>query len=163
SYSWHEIGIYDLPAMIDHIIEQTKQEKIFMVTHSQGGAAFFVMASERPEYQEKVIAFSALAPAVFMSRTGTSLFRMLCLSLQLTLNLLGIYQFKPLGTFLRTLGKIVCSEQSLLLPVCKGVFDLAFGYDGNLNASTLRLVSQYAPAGASIRQFAHYGQSILSG
>ncbi|KOX68701.1 Lipase 1, partial [Melipona quadrifasciata] len=24
--SWHEIGIYDLPTMIDRIIEQTKQD-----------------------------------------------------------------------------------------------------------------------------------------
>ena len=64
--------------MIDHIVEKTQQEKIFMVTHSQGGAAFFVMASERPEYQKKVIALSALAPAAFMSRTGISLFQMLC-------------------------------------------------------------------------------------
>ena len=78
-YSWNEIGIYDIPAMIDHIIEQTTQEKIFMVTHSQGGTAFFVMASERPEYQEKIIALSALAPAVFMSRIGNTLFRELCL------------------------------------------------------------------------------------
>ena len=36
------------------------------------------MASERPEYQKKVIALSALAPAAFMSRTGISLFQMLC-------------------------------------------------------------------------------------
>ena len=50
------MSIYDIPAMIDHIIEQTKQEKIFMVAHSQGTTAFFVMASDRPEYQEKVIA-----------------------------------------------------------------------------------------------------------
>ena len=48
-----------------------------MVTHSQGGTAFFVMASERPGYQEKVIALSALAPAVFVSGTGNSLFHVL--------------------------------------------------------------------------------------
>ena len=74
------MGMYDLPAMIDHITEETKQEKIFMVTHSQGGTAFFVMASERPEYQEKVIAVSALAPAVFLSKIGFSLLTVVCLA-----------------------------------------------------------------------------------
>ena len=74
------MGLYDLPAMIDHIVEKTQQEKIFMVTHSQGGAAFFVMASERPEYQKKVIGLSALAPAVFMSRAGPTLFQALSLA-----------------------------------------------------------------------------------
>ena len=79
-YSWNEMGMYDLPAIIDHITEQTKQKKIFMITHSQGCTVFFVMASERPEYQEKVIALSALAPGVFMSRSGRTLFRVLCLA-----------------------------------------------------------------------------------
>ena len=79
-YSWNEMGMYDLPAMIDHITKETKQEKIFMVTHSQGGTAFFVMASKQPEYQEKLIATSALASAVFMSRTRYSLFTMFCLA-----------------------------------------------------------------------------------
>ena len=74
------MGIYDLTAMIDHIIEQTKQQKIFLVTHSQGGAAFFVMACERLEYQKKVIDLSALALAVFMSRAGPTLFQALSLS-----------------------------------------------------------------------------------
>ncbi|KAF3419812.1 hypothetical protein E2986_13308, partial [Frieseomelitta varia] len=53
-FSWHEIGTYDIPAMIDHITEKTEQKKIFMISHSQGSTAFFVMASERPEYQEKI-------------------------------------------------------------------------------------------------------------
>lgn len=40
SFSWHEIGYYDLPAMIDHILDNnTDFKKIFYVGHSQG--AFF--------------------------------------------------------------------------------------------------------------------------
>ena len=71
------MGIYDVPAMIDHIIEQTKQEKIFMISHSQGTTAFFVMASERPEYQEKMIASFALAPVAFISNIENPLIRVL--------------------------------------------------------------------------------------
>ena len=63
--------------MIDHITEHTEQKKIFMISHSQGGTAFFVMGSERPEYQEKIMASFALAPAVFMSRTKSPLFHVL--------------------------------------------------------------------------------------
>ncbi|KOX78516.1 Lipase 3 [Melipona quadrifasciata] len=64
-------------AMIDHIIEQTKQEKIFMVSHSQGTTSFFVMASERPEYQEKLIASFALAPVAFLSRIENPLLQLI--------------------------------------------------------------------------------------
>lgn len=77
SSSWHEIGVYDIPAMIDHIINATKQKKIFYIGHSQGGTSFFAMASELPEYQKKLVAAFTLAPAVFMSRTRHLLIRML--------------------------------------------------------------------------------------
>ncbi|KOX69087.1 Lipase 1 [Melipona quadrifasciata] len=71
---WHEIGIYNVPVIIDYIIEQTKQKKIFVITHSQDSTVYFVMASERPEYQKKI-----LAPIVFISRTKVPLFRVLAL------------------------------------------------------------------------------------
>ncbi|CAD1468570.1 unnamed protein product, partial [Heterotrigona itama] len=136
SYSWHEIGIYDIPAMIDHITEQTKQEKIFLVTHSQGGTAFFVMASERPEYQEKIIAHSVLAPVIFLSRAGASLAKLLALVTangNRILNLLDIYEIKPSDVLVPTAGKVACPKESPLLPLCKGILDLLFGFDEKLN------------------------------
>lgn len=66
-FSWHEIGYYDLPAMIDYILEKTGQESLFYVGHSQGTTAFMVMASQRPEYGRKVKMMSALAPIAYMS------------------------------------------------------------------------------------------------
>lgn len=77
NFSWHEIGVYDIPATIDHILETTNEEKIFIISHSQGGTAFFVMASERPEYQNKIIASFSMAPAVFMSRTNSPFFQII--------------------------------------------------------------------------------------
>lgn len=48
-----------------------------MITHSQNGTVFFMMASEQPEYQEEIIAAFALAPAVFVSRTKSTLAQLL--------------------------------------------------------------------------------------
>ena len=62
--------------MIDYIIEYTRQEKIFMIQYSQATTAFFVMASERPEYQEKIIGAFSLAPVVFISQEKNSYFRL---------------------------------------------------------------------------------------
>lgn len=36
NFSFHEIGIYDISAMIDFILGETKKEKIFYAGHSQG-------------------------------------------------------------------------------------------------------------------------------
>lgn len=66
-FSWHEIGITDLPATIDFILEKTNQSKLFYVGHSQGCTIFFVMASERPEYNDKIKAHFSLAPAIYMN------------------------------------------------------------------------------------------------
>ena len=66
--------MYGLPAMIDHIIKQTEQEKIFMVTHNQVQRFSW---SERPEYQEKVIALPV--SAIFMSGIENSLLQVLSL------------------------------------------------------------------------------------
>lgn len=42
-FSWHEIGMYDLPAIVDHILDTTHQKKLNYVGFSQGTTSFFVM------------------------------------------------------------------------------------------------------------------------
>jgi predicted alpha/beta hydrolase len=63
--SYHELGIYDLPAMIDYISQTTGHERIFYVGHSEGTTQFWVMASEKPEYNSRIILMIGLAPAAF--------------------------------------------------------------------------------------------------
>lgn len=60
--------MYDIPATIDYIVKTTGREKIFYLGHSQGTTAFFVMSSERPEYQDKIQAMFALAPVAYLGR-----------------------------------------------------------------------------------------------
>lgn len=60
--------MYDLPAMIDYIVKNTTREKIFYLGHSQGTTSFFVMSSERPEYQDKIEAMFAMAPVTYCGR-----------------------------------------------------------------------------------------------
>ncbi|KAK1117491.1 hypothetical protein K0M31_016524 [Melipona bicolor] len=164
-FSWHEMGIYDLPAIIDHIIEQIQQKEIFMITHSQGGTVFFVMASERPEYQEKIIAAFTLAPAVFISRTKSTLVQVL---LDLANNnyfitcSIGIYEFKPSDTPIQMITKEICRDESPLQILCENYIFLMGGIDVELNKTLLPLILQYVPAGASVKQFAHFGQVVQS-
>jgi lysosomal acid lipase/cholesteryl ester hydrolase len=77
NFSFHEIGVYDLPAKIDYILETTEQEKVFYVGHSQGTTDFFVMGSERPEYNDKIALMIALAPIAFMGELPNPIIRQL--------------------------------------------------------------------------------------
>lgn len=65
-FTFHEIGIYDLPACIDYILDKTNCSKLNFIGHSQGATSFMVMASERPEYNSKIRQMHAMAPCVFM-------------------------------------------------------------------------------------------------
>lgn len=65
TFRWHEIGVYDLPAIIDHVLNMTSTDKVHYVGHSQGTTSFFVMCSERPDYNKRIKVMVALAPAVF--------------------------------------------------------------------------------------------------
>lgn len=66
SFSWHEIGLYDLSAMIDFMLNSTNSEKGFYVGHSQGTTVAMVLLSMRPEFNQKIIQAHLLAPAIFL-------------------------------------------------------------------------------------------------
>lgn len=75
AFSWHEIGVTDLPTMIDYVLANTGDEKLQYIGHSQGTTAFFVMCSERPEYNDKILLMNALAPVAFASNIKSPLIR----------------------------------------------------------------------------------------
>lgn len=92
-FSWHEIGIYDLPAMIDHITETTKTERIFYVAHSQGATAFYVMTSEKPEYNDKIRLMVGVGPAAYMGHMPNFFMRIIA-KLEETIDVIHILYFK---------------------------------------------------------------------
>lgn len=69
----HEIGIYDLPAALDYILAETNKTQVHYVGFSMGTSVFFIMASEKPEYQAKVRTQISLAPVVYLTNTRTAI------------------------------------------------------------------------------------------
>lgn len=74
-FSWHEIGIYDIPATVDHILQRTNKNVLYYVGHSQGTTVFYVLTSIKPEYNSKFKAFVHLAPVAFMNHLTSPIFR----------------------------------------------------------------------------------------
>lgn len=65
-FSFHESGIFDAPATIDHILRVTGEEKLSLIGHSMGSTVAYVLLSLKPEYNEKVNVVVSLAPvAIF--------------------------------------------------------------------------------------------------
>jgi predicted alpha/beta hydrolase len=50
-WDWDTAGMFDLPAVIDFVKQQTGQEKIFYLGHSMGCSEFLVAAAEIDGFQ----------------------------------------------------------------------------------------------------------------
>lgn len=68
-FSWHQIGYYDLPAMIDYALQVTGASQTFFIGHSQGTTTMLVFLSTRPEYNEKIAQAHLMAPSAFRKKT----------------------------------------------------------------------------------------------
>lgn len=74
-FSWHEMGTIDLPTTIDYITKVSGQVRMHYIGHSQGTTSFFVMASKRLEYNNRIISMNALAPVAYMGNMRSPVVR----------------------------------------------------------------------------------------
>ncbi|XP_047996958.1 lipase 3-like [Leguminivora glycinivorella] len=166
-FSWHEVGYYDLPAMINYALNTTGQEKLKYVGHSQGTTAFWVMGSERPEYMEKIALMVALSPVAFMSHMKSPIIRFLAPTggiIHAFAKTIGLYELAPDNNLMRVFRRIACGAGPLAEIMCTNLLFLVAGYNvEQLNVTNLPVIFSHAPSGASAKQFAHYGQGVISG
>lgn len=169
SFSWHEIGVFDLPAMIDYVLAQSEKSKLHYIGHSQGTTAFFVMCSQRPEYNDKIIMMNALAPVAYAKHIKSPVVRAFTpflytldvnfvvhftyysssISLINSLNsqklssLLGAYELLPSCELFILGGKAACRDQAITQEMCENILFLIAGYSSDqLNAVSLLFFPQ---------------------
>lgn len=65
-FSFHDMGLYDLPAAIDYILKSTNTEKLHYVGYSQGTTELLAGISMHPDYNRKIISACLLNPAPFL-------------------------------------------------------------------------------------------------
>uniref|UniRef100_A0A8D0FM59 AB hydrolase-1 domain-containing protein n=1 Tax=Strix occidentalis caurina TaxID=311401 RepID=A0A8D0FM59_STROC len=75
AYSFHEMAMYDLPAMINYILQKTGQEQLYYVAYSQGTTTGFIAFSSIPELDRKIKMFFALAPITTNSNMKSPIVR----------------------------------------------------------------------------------------
>ncbi|XP_063385556.1 lipase 3-like [Cydia fagiglandana] len=166
-FSWHEVGYYDLPAMINYALNTTGKEKLKYIGHSQGTTAFWVMGSERPEYMDKIALMVALSPVAFMSHMKSPIVRFLAPTggiIHAFAKTIGLYELAPDNALMRVFRRIACGGGPFAEIMCTNLLFLVAGYNvEQLNVTNLPVIFSHAPSGASAKQFAHYGQEVISG
>ncbi|KAH8376737.1 hypothetical protein KR093_001124, partial [Drosophila rubida] len=152
SFSWHEIGYYDLPAMIDYVLKKTNHSKLSYYGHSQGTTSFFVLASSRPEYNAKVHVMQALAPVSYMTHVKAPLMSLA----RTSLNIVGDnFELLPHTQ----LFKEQCLSSAVRLQTCMHYVWMITGKNtAELNRTMIPVMMGHVPAGANSKQVRHYMQ-----
>ncbi|KAF5287942.1 hypothetical protein FQA39_LY15612 [Lamprigera yunnana] len=166
-FSWHEIGYYDLPAIINTIKATTKQNKIMYIGVSMGTTVFFVLTSTRPQYNKDVSLMIALAPSAFQSNVFNPFINAFSklYGLLHILPILNVHEFPPknLTKPLGYLGRSLCRNRSIV-QFCSVAYFLTGGYNPKqLNTSSLNAIAENGPSSASLGLLIHYAQNINSG
>ncbi|EAT35489.1 AAEL012343-PA [Aedes aegypti] len=165
-FSWHEIGYYDLPAMIDYVLNKTGSDQLQYIGHSQGTTTYFVMSSSRPEYNQKIALMTALSPAVVLKRIRSPILRVL-LDLSDTikevLDSLHVFEFFPYNDNNHKVMESLCPANARDT-ICEELLGQLTGphpesYSPKLAAAYMG----HAPAGASTKQLMHFVQVVRTG
>lgn len=123
SFSWHEIGVYDLPASIDYVLHLTKSKKLNYVGYSQGTTSFFVMASMRPDYNNKIIEANLMAPVAFLKGNRNKLFNAIAFiydRFKVFLEKHNFFMLRITNEWLMRVADVFCSNVKDRTPlVCK--------------------------------------------
>ncbi|NXX50586.1 LIPM Lipase, partial [Tricholaema leucomelas] len=165
-FSFHEMAMYDLPAMINFMLQKTGQKQIYYVGYSQGCTIAFIAFSSMPELGQKIKTFFALAPVVTASHTKSPIMKMSFLldkQFRMSQLLLGktdvSLRIRKLWRFLPKL----CRHPLLHKP-CANLFFLLGGYNKkNLNMTRLDVYTAHFPDRTSVKNIIHWAQVKKSG
>ncbi|NXH31832.1 LIPM Lipase, partial [Myiagra hebetior] len=162
-FSFHEMAMYDLPAMVGFILMQSEQERLFYVGHAQGSTLGFIAFSSLPHLAKKIKLFFALSPLHTLRHARGPMIQLLLLPDSV---LKGIFGTREL-VLVRRKEKVHLVEKCSRLPaakMCANEIFLIGGYDWkNLNTSRLDVYLSYFPDYTSVKNLLHWGQTAKTG
>ncbi|XP_053165593.1 lipase member M-like [Hemicordylus capensis] len=162
-FSFHEMGICDLPAMIYFILQKTGQEKIYYAGHAQGSTIAFVAFSEVPQLAEKIKMFFALGPAYTLHFSISPILQFERLPDALIKIIFGTKEFCLLSPTLRAFVAQRCGCR-LVDILCKQALFLVSGFnEKNLNERRSDVYVSGFPDYTSVKNAIHWGQSTKTG
>ncbi|XP_009913796.2 lipase member M [Haliaeetus albicilla] len=162
-FSFHEMAVYDLPAMVGFILRQTGQEKLFYIGHAQGNSLGFIAFSSMPQLAEKIKLFFVLAPLYTFHHAKGPVLKIAFLPDVVLKVIFGTKQLTLVGRKERATLAETCSNV-LTAEVCENEIFLIGGYNKkNLNVSRLDVYLAHFPDYTSVKTLLHWGQTAKTG
>lgn len=165
NFTFHEVGQYDLPAVIDYITDVKDNVKINYVGFSMGTTVLFSLLSTKPEYNDILNAAFVMAPIAYM-RNVRSPIRLLAKysnDMEYFLKMFGANELLATNEVLKWLSKYTfkLEPQKRKGILSKNLFFVLCGYDEKqFNRSLVPAILNHVPAGTSTKTLVHYAQEI---
>lgn len=166
-FSYEEMGTMDMPAVVDYIISNTRQPRLYYIGFSQGTTLFLIMCSVRPEYNEKIKQAVLLAPVAWLDNIRYPYIELFARNMNLFksfLDTVGIYELFQNNELLKWFHARVCRDRVPERVLCELEYALSYGIKNftNFNLERLPVIATHIPAGVSTRTFVHFFQIYLS-
>uniref|UniRef100_A0A3Q1JYU6 Lipase n=1 Tax=Anabas testudineus TaxID=64144 RepID=A0A3Q1JYU6_ANATE len=162
-FSYDELALKDLPAVVDYILKVSGQEQIYYVGHSQGTTIAFIAFSTLPELASKIKLFFGLAPVATVAFATSPMAKLSVLPDFLIWDLFGKRDFLPQSDMIKWFAEHVCSKHPLS-ELCGNIFFILCGFDEkNLNMTRTPVYTTHCPAGTSVQNMVHWAQAVHSG
>jgi lysosomal acid lipase/cholesteryl ester hydrolase len=163
-FTFNEMALFDLPAMLDFVLARTGQPNLYYVGHSQGCMIGLAGFPANPTLASKVRLFVQLAPASNLANVkgALPLFAPFVDDMATLIHWFGSGEFLPSNEFMQWLALNLCSG-SVTQTLCTSIMFMRCGYDAaNMNETRLPIYLAYAPAGTSSRNAVHYAQNNMN-
>ncbi|XP_014318023.1 lipase member M isoform X2 [Myotis lucifugus] len=142
AFSYDEMARFDLPAVINFILQKTGQEKIYYVGYSQG---------------------TTMAPIATIKHARSPGTKFLLLPDMMIKGLFGRKEFLYQTRFLRQFYIYLCG-QMIIDQICSSIILLLGGFNTqNMNMSRANVYVAHSPAGTSVQNILHWSQAANSG
>lgn len=161
-FSWEQMAAYDMPAMVNYVLDQTGRPTLSYIGHSEGNMQAFAGFSMNQELAKSVSYFGALAPVAYLSGTTSPIFKAMAVAyVDIWFQVFGVQEFFSHIAILQDLiGKYACAFVDI---ACDSIINALTGPSDNVNASRIHVYISQTPAGTSVKNMAHFAQGIRKG
>jgi pimeloyl-ACP methyl ester carboxylesterase len=165
NFTFHEMGLYDIPAFTDHILnENIYSSKLIYIGHSQGTTQMFCALSENYQYIKKNIKlFIALGPVAKLEFLDSILINYLCNFIyadQICLKL-GFNEFFSFNENLNKAGSWVLPKFPKITNLIMDLISDKDSYIAN-NQKKMSVYVSRLPSGCSLKAILHLSQLYRS-
>ncbi|XP_059181030.1 gastric triacylglycerol lipase [Centropristis striata] len=164
SFSYDELALKDLPAVVNHVLKVSGQDQIYYIGHSQGTTIAFIAFSTLPELASKIKMFIGLAPVATVQFTSSAMTKLTFMPEFLIWEVFGKRDFMPQSKMIEWFSENVCAKLVLGELLCGNLFFILCGFDvTNLNVTRIPVYTEHCPAGTSVQNMIHWAQGVHGG